>query len=294
MKTEDNTHIRHIFYVALAGLALAGLFTGCGGNSPTKAGPTAGSFSLLTYNVAGLPQGISPGNPEANMPIIGRLLNQYELALVQEDFFYHEELQADARHEQQSPAKASKTDFRASDGLNRFSNLPFNRFERHQWQTCSNASGSDCLAAKGFSVATTELAEGVEIDVYNVHLDAGGQVEDLQARTLQVTQLLQEISRRSSGKAILVAGDTNLDLSIRPGDRPLFETLTQTAALADVCEIQQCASELVDRVLFRGSDDLVLSAISWQMDPRFVDASGEKLSDHFAIGVNFEWRVTQP
>lgn len=276
---------------ALTSLAF-GLLTACGGSSPTQAGGASGTFSLLTYNVAGLPQGISPSNPEANMPVISGLLNHYDIALVQEDFFYHEELQASARHQQQSPPKASKADFQASDGLNRFSNLPFARFARHEWQACSNASGSDCLAAKGFSVATAKLADGLEIDIYNVHLDAGGKADDLQARAQQITQLLQMIGARSSGKAVVVAGDTNLDLTRRPGDRTLFETLTATAGLVDVCQLQECASELVDRVMFRGSDKLKLSATSWQMDPRFVDANGQKLSDHFAIGVEFEWETT--
>ena len=47
--------------------------------------PLKGSFSLLTYNVAGLPEGLSSSRPSVNMALISKLLNRYDLALVQED-----------------------------------------------------------------------------------------------------------------------------------------------------------------------------------------------------------------
>ena len=40
---------------------------------PLKAPADAGAFSLLTYNVAGLPDAISPSHPATNMPLIGPL-----------------------------------------------------------------------------------------------------------------------------------------------------------------------------------------------------------------------------
>jgi hypothetical protein len=41
---------------------------------------------VVTYNVAGLPEGVSRSSPVANLPLIGEGLNRYDLALIQEDF----------------------------------------------------------------------------------------------------------------------------------------------------------------------------------------------------------------
>jgi hypothetical protein len=60
------------------------------------------SFSLLTYNVAGLPEGISASHPAKNTPLIGPLLNDYEIVEVQEDFAYHAQLIASSTHPYQT------------------------------------------------------------------------------------------------------------------------------------------------------------------------------------------------
>src|SRR5690606_31024930 len=53
-------------------------------------GPSEGTFELLSYNVAGLPEGLSSSHPETNHPLISPGLNAYDLVSVQEDFSYHE------------------------------------------------------------------------------------------------------------------------------------------------------------------------------------------------------------
>jgi hypothetical protein len=41
--------------------------------TPAAAVPAStGTFSVLSYNIAGLPEGLSSGHPEANTPIIGQ------------------------------------------------------------------------------------------------------------------------------------------------------------------------------------------------------------------------------
>jgi len=57
-----------------------------------------GTFSGLTYNVAGLPQGLSGSNPATNTRLISPLLNTYDLVLNQEDFWYHADLMQFAQH----------------------------------------------------------------------------------------------------------------------------------------------------------------------------------------------------
>lgn len=262
----------------------------CSANQPSsfKPGPANGEFSLLTYNVAGLPQGISASNPEKNIPLISPLLNQYNLALVQEDFYYHEQLRAESQHPYRSIPKAAAAQFTDGDGLNRFSEFPFGSFLREPWQHCSNEDASDCLAKKGFSAAETEIAPGIIVDIYNLHMDAGGTTEDIAARQFQIEQLIRRVKARSAGKPVIIAGDTNLHTSRREDDL-MLETLLTELDLSDACRTLGCNSEQIDRVLFRSSDELTLTPISWQLDLDFVDEQGNPLSDHPAVSVVFQW-----
>jgi hypothetical protein len=36
-----------------------------------------------------------------------------------------------------------------------------------------NASGADCLTPKGFTFMRAQVSEGVWVDLYNLHADAG-------------------------------------------------------------------------------------------------------------------------
>ena len=249
----------------------------------------AGSLSLLTYNVAGLPAGISRSRPATNIPLISPLLNRYDLVLVQEDFAYQLELRRDVEHPYRSPLQLGSI-FDAGDGLTRFSRHPFSRFVREAWRACHGvlAFGSDCLARKGFSVATHELSPGILVDVYDLHMDAGGGFADRDARQAQIDQLLEALTRRSPERAVIVAGDTNLR---RLRDRHLFTRLLDRAGLEDSCRELRCAEPgRVDRVLYRSSPSLELSPRSWCTDPSFRDAGRRPLSDHRAVAVVFDWR----
>jgi len=53
------------------------------------------------------------------------------------------------------------------------------------------------------------LDEGVYIDFYNLHADAGNQPEDFDARRSNIAQLADYITSNSVGNAVIVFGDTN-------------------------------------------------------------------------------------
>ncbi len=272
-------------------LLTASIFCRCAENKPIAAEQTSGEFTLLTYNVAGLPQGISPSNPKKNIPLISPKLNKFDIALVQEDFVYHKELKSKANHLYQSQPQTDCLQHFFTDGLNRFSKFPFSELYRKAWETCSNDKGNDCLAAKGFTLAKTEIVPGVFTDIYNVHLDSGGSPTDTEARRSQVAQLLRTLNARSFGNAVIIAGDLNLNTTDRPNDVKIFETLLTSAGLTDVCRSLSCGIELVDRVLFRSSNYLALKAVSWELDKNFVDVVGQPLSDHSAVSVRFKWEL---
>lgn len=281
-----------------SGSAGSGDSTGTGSGAPdtssasssdtSTGGATHGVFDVLSYNVAGLPEGISGSDPVANHPQISPLLNQYDLALVQEDFAYHDLLSEDADHPHQSIPKEPGALPDMGDGLNRFSIFPFGDLLREAWEQCSGVFGAanDCLTSKGFSVAATELAPAVVIDIYNLHMDAGGGAEDVAARDAQVEQLITTIESRSAGMAIIVAGDTNMGSD----DEASLQALLQGAQLDDACRVLSCGDESrIDRIMFRSSDELELSVDNWRVDTSFVDNDGNDLSDHEAVGVDFSW-----
>jgi len=257
--------------------------------SPSAA--TAGRLSVLTYNVAGLPESLSGLRPAVNLPVIGALLNRYDLAVVQEDFAYPLELRREIRLPHGSPpfVRADRMDF--GDGLSQFARLPFSGLQREAWKSCNGIVDSyfDCLTPKGFTFSRQQLAEQVFVDVYNVHMDAGPGVADRRARAAQVEQLALAVRSRSEGRAVLVAGDFNLGSA----ELERLDWLRSEVGLVDSCKQLRCPEPWrIDRVLFRSSEALKLAPKSWRVDRRFVDTARRPLSDHLAVAVELEWAAT--
>jgi hypothetical protein len=262
------------------------------GASPQQTAGSAdsGRFSLLTYNVAGLPQLVSGSDPEINVALISPLLNHYDLALVQEDFSYHDRLEARALHAYRSePMRQSLA--LMPDGLNWFSKFAFGWVHRVRWSQCNGYLGaaSDCLADKGFSFAEVTLAPGVTLDVYNLHAEAGDGGADMEVRRQNYEQLSEYVRARSAHRAVIVAGDTNLKMSLS-GDVETLARFLDGSRLQDACRRFGCGEEKVDRVFYRGSSEVDVDVLGWWTDRRFVNVEGEPLSDHSAIGIEVGWR----
>lgn len=226
-------------------------------------------------------------------PQISPLLNLYDLALVQEDFAYHDLLIADAEHPYQSEPHpdSNPRELAFGDGLNEFSQFEFGALDRVTWAECNGTvdSGSDCLTIKGFFAATHTLSEGIEVLVYDLHMDAGGSEGDIAARDAQVAQLLAHLEANAGDHAVIIGGDTNMDEE----DEASLVALLDGAGLVDACRALACGEEgRIDRVLLRSSAQVELTAVDWQVDDRFVDPEGNQLSDHEAVGVTIGWRWT--
>lgn len=292
---------RLIGTLAAAALALTGLATTA---SAPAAAATSGTFNVLTYNVAGLPEGLSSGNPEKNTPLISPRLAAYDIVNVQEDFNYHAALYAGDNHPYRT-ATSGGVPF--GDGLNTLSDHPFEDFERVKWNKCT---GTNCLTPKGFSLARVRLAEGVFVDLYNVHTNADDTDDALAARRANIDQLSDFIQANSSGNAVVVMGDTNTRYT-RGGDN--IRTLADENGLTDAwvqlakggvrptqgADALLCPTsappndcEVVDKVLYRGSDLLKLDATRYHNEwASFLDSAGGNLSDHFPHTVDFSYTV---
>jgi endonuclease/exonuclease/phosphatase family metal-dependent hydrolase len=274
-------------------------------------GPS-GEFLALTYNVAGLPMGLSSSMPELFTPMIGPLLNDYDLVLVQESWLtpdpnpgdplrvYHELLVEASEHPYKSvPADVpwgtdpDRPDALLGDGLNMFSDFPFGETTRVRWPTCVQTA-SDCLALKGFSATRMELDEGVSVDVYNLHMEAGGSAEDDAARDAGIDLLVDFMADYSDRTAVIVGGDFNLHTDSEPAATQ-FARLLDEAGLQDACTVHECDRPgSIDKFLFRSSDALELSAESFSFETDvFVSDAGEPLSDHDPLAVRFAWSATE-
>ncbi|HEX3598297.1 MAG TPA: endonuclease/exonuclease/phosphatase family protein [Polyangiaceae bacterium] len=255
---------------------------------PEATAAQQGSFTLLTYNVAGLPFLVSQSDPFHNMPRIGSLLNLYDVAVVQEDFAYHDDLNAGSKHAFRSPPLVLDEKVGIGDGLNVFSRFAFSSFERVTWQACNGrfSHGSDCLAPKGFTFESLELSPDVNVDLYDLHMDAGNTPGDVAARTEQAEQLLAFLEHRSAHNAVIVAGDTNMGRE----SEDVLQGFLKRAGLTDSCRALSCGRpRLIDRVMYRSSASVELRATQFIVDGRFVRDDGKDLSDHDAVGVVVHW-----
>lgn len=257
-------------------------------------------ISVLTYNVRGLPSEVTDADPE-KIKQISPLLNEYDIVLIQEDFVYHLELAKEAEHPHQGPISKLELEKKLEEeqsmeiknGLSRFSYSPMDNYHRERWHACHGLgdASKDCLAPKGFSVAEHEIMPGVEIDIYNCHMDAGDSLGDISARKEQIIQLADFINRRSQYKGVIVACDTNLDQD----DQYDLEQLLAVARLKDSCQILECAEPYnIDRIMYRNSPWVKIEPLRWHIPEGFVNEKGEPLSDHLPVAVDFKIVLGSP
>jgi len=291
-----------------------------------------GELSVLTYNVAGLPQEISPENPEINIPLISPLLNDYDIVLTQEDFdwwkpggladgldfnHYHDRLRAETTHEFSTPVHpgpeaagvdpATRPDMEIGDGIGILSRFELDGIVRQAWKGCfggfdtSDDGAADCLAMKGFAYATIELG-GQKVDLYALHGEAGGSERDQALQADDFAELAAFITAHSAGRAIILGGDTNLHTdpdhpdSGGEADTEIWERFLEATTLNDACAELDCDDTgRIDKIAFRGRNRLQLTVESRDVPSEdFQDADGEDLSDHQPVAVTFSWYAPSP
>jgi hypothetical protein len=259
-----------------------------------KTYPNNGEFSVLTYNVAGLPEGINSDQfPTRHTDSIGKLINEIDIVHVQEDFCYHDKLLTHNKHLYVTETKGCVP---FGDGLNTFSNYYIQNLRRYKWNQCN---GTDCLTPKGFSYSQIVINPNIIIDFYNVHCNAGSDSKDLLARRKNIIQLRDYINANSSGNAVIIMGDMNsrytrvgdtLELLksigfvdvwvqlMRNGNYPIKGSPSLTnctpSKTSEYCEV-------VDHILYRGNDKIMLTPKDYKLnDNRYYDTTFYPLSDH--------------
>ncbi|KAJ5952674.1 Mannose-binding lectin [Penicillium vulpinum] len=284
-----------------------------------SAAASSGEFTAMSFNVAGLPAIFNGndvnGSKTDNSKQIGTYFAKYgyDIINMQEDFNYHAYIYDADNHPYRTATSGGAA---IGSGLNTISNHNWVDFTRVKWNKCSNASGADCLTPKGATFMRWNPAEGVYIDFYNVHTDAGTEPEDEVARNSNLQQVADYIDTWSVGNAVVIMGDTNsrytraddTALRVLKSQNGLSDAWVDLAkggvyptagAEALLCEnpstVQTC--ETVDKVLYRGSDLVDLNAESFLYNGGLFtntgsDYFGQILSDHNPVLVNFTWSLS--
>ncbi|KAI0407861.1 endonuclease/Exonuclease/phosphatase [Xylaria palmicola] len=275
--------------------------------APVRAA-AGGSFNVLSMNVAGLPAILNsndvPGDKKTNAALIGSKFAEYGYDLIhaQEDFNYHAYVYGSDTHPYRT-ATSGGVPF--GSGLNTLANYDWAAFKRIKWDKCSDASDFDCFTPKGFTFMRLKLSDGVYVDAYNVHTDAGTKDGDIKARASNLQEVADYIDTWSSGNAVVVFGDTNSRYT-RAGDivpsflsqtglkdtqveliwdgvPPTVESLCSNPSTTNDCET-------VDKIFYRGSPLLSLTATNFAYESnKFLQPDGNVLSDHNPITANFTW-----
>lgn len=265
----------------------------------------SGTFSLLSYNVQARPV-LDHSRARKNLPVIGRKLNAFDLAGVQECFSFGERLLDQTTHPTRSYFDRRQHWWSlANSGLLSVSRFPSK--EVHTMFYAAKAELPDRVASKGILLIRYEFF-GRTLDVYNTHMQAGNRGQAQMARAQQAEELVQFVSKLSPpDHAVIIHGDFNMGPS-RPGKAwtppshyaseadmltrtMVFSRMMKTLRLNDVSDrLFGPTLDHIDRVLFRNGNHFVLTPLSWkELDAEFRDAEGRPLSDSSPIAVRFRW-----
>jgi endonuclease/exonuclease/phosphatase family metal-dependent hydrolase len=271
---------------------------------------TAGSFSVITYNIAGLPQficsAITPRKESISQ--IGRLLNRFDIAHVQEDFNYNQYLYHSGNaHPFRTPTKGAVM---TGDGLNTLSKFPVKQLRRIAWTDCT---GADCFTPKGFTYTRIEIAPQRFIDFYNVHANAYNHPRATLARRRNMEQLSAYIRQHSTGNAVMVMGDLNgrysfgqdnvdwllkenglFDAWVHLHCNGIIPKVKEGLPPNDILSIND-STETIDKILFRNSESIQLEPSEYVLEKQlFSNINGLPLSDHHPVSARFKYKLIEP
>jgi len=270
---------------------------------------------VLSYNIHGLFSLAAKDDPRDRMPTIGWLANQYDVAMFQEDFEYHDVLRG-----QMPGAIGVRGNGMGWDPRRVFAKLlvlPVSVFlphfsppygagisifvreslaiagdiDREPFNLCRGWFGAtaDCWALKGYQRVGIRTPSGAEVDLYNTHLEAGSNEYATQIRGQQLELLASAIEARPKTRAVIVGADFNIGFK-RVSDRERLVEFRRRLELQD----SGARPELPywrerDKILHRDGTATALRVEQVGEAMEFVDGD-RALSDHAALYARF--RVT--
>lgn len=276
-------------------------------------------FKVCPFNVDGLPQkfgwiSVNPdGKGAEGVKKIGQYIAQSNIDIwaLSEDFNYHGDLiEGLGKSDYQVGTargginlKNFKWNARFDvDGLSLLCKAPFSFPKESEswtkWNKCYGwvDHGNDEMITKGYRYYLINLGDGIDMDVYILHMDADTDTKDNEARASQLEQLRDAIIAKDSHRPVIVMGDTNcrytrdniLGLFINPilakgiydvkdawvelckdgnypklGDAPLMAS-----------ELGYLQGEVVDKVIYLNpkDGDTHISAIHFEVDTEMEES----------------------
>jgi hypothetical protein len=306
VRVNDDTDLHAHFFTGFLGpfhghddVATVTVFAG---ESPTQ--QISGDFSVLTYNIAGLPFPLSSAiYPRYKYTTeIGKRINAFDVVNVQEDFAYNDYLIEDSKLSWRTAPQPSflyPIGVPFSDGLNTLAEFKVKRVDRRTWYKCT---ADNCLTAKGFTYSQLQLPGGETIDFYNLHANTNGGPVSAD----NMAQLANYIQRNSEGRAVIVTGDTNLRYS---DDHTLLRFEHNTGLTDAWVQLENGRTEppfsptcddtdkceLLDKIFYRSGQAVTLQATSYHNErARFLNSDGKPLSDHNPPAVTFHYIAANP
>ena len=187
--------------------------------APLNGAGASTDFSVCSLNVDGLPESIlfvtlnTDGPQAAGTRLISQYLaqNAYDLIGVQEDFNFDEELKTSLTDYGHGTHRGKVTGLsNNTDGLNFFWNTAKGRSASGETYTAYNHTESgdgNQYINKGWRYYEVTLADGMKIDLYMTHMDAGDVVS---SRNTQWTELANAvIANTNTKRPKIILGDFN-------------------------------------------------------------------------------------
>lgn len=195
------------------------------------------------------------------------------------------------------------------------SNETFVKWNDHYGYT---DSGADGLIKKGYRYYLLTLADGTEIDLYTMHMDAESSVGDNEARESQMRQLVSAIRATNNGRPIIIIGDSNCRYTRDKVKELLIDGLNaderftcrdpwiqfgrdNTYPAYGTGSIMASANgylkgEVVDKIWYVNNKDcnIRLVAETYAQDLSFVTEERKPLCDHKPCVVTFSYHEYDP
>lgn len=306
----------------------------------SAAEPQTGNFTAVSMNVDGLPTdllgfiNINEGGPGPNgTRAIGQKMAEYgwDIIGVSEDFNYNDELMEALSEDYNAGTHRGGVSWLTNntDGLNLLwkKSLSVTGESWTKWNTqystgfANTGNGADGMINKGFRYYEAEVADGVYVDFYILHMDADSDQGDIDARHAQLTQLADAIKASDSENPIIVMGDTNCrytredirawfmdpinaderfeikDAWVEDAWNGTYPNVGEDALMAvdKGGTYQYPQAEIVDKIFYINNTDsqVKLTLDSYDVATDFTNSSGAALADHWPIIGTFTYTVEQ-
>lgn len=288
--------------------------------APFSFAEESNSFSVINYNVAGLPDfnwilGKESRDVKGNQLQLGKILNErgYDIIAVQEDFGYHGSLMKGLGDYDYSTVHSGGIP--GGDGMNIISKFKLYNETRVKWYDAYGIieEGADEMTPKGILYTVIELEEGVYLDFYNIHADAFDGEGSRAARESNFRQLAEMIISNSfnRNRPVIVVGDFNTYSSsasdVNSNINYYFHELcgfkdgwTEIHNNGDYTDYSEWwgnggnwgSWDSVEKILYKSGGGVELEVTDFNYE-YILNADGESISDHVAAIAGFNYTVTE-